>query len=188
MSFPRAWTPLDVFLRGTRTYMDIHTHSQCRHSHSPALCCTGQSLLRTEYANKLSRHLPYLSLFRALKTQADNFAHLCVLQMQLSTAAEAVQGSEEGSCMHCPYISSSAVPREGQGRAWPCPSCWDTPGGAGFWEAQGFERHRLGSSHSAGSSRDWEGEWVISGDKTRISPTGSEQDFRGSRKWHKAEV
>lgn len=116
--------------------MDIHTHSQCRHSHSPALCHTGQSLLKTDYTNKLSRHPPYLSLFRALKIQADNFANLCVLQTQLSAAAKAVQGSEEGSCMHCPYISSSAVPWECQGRAWPCPSCWDTPGGAGFWEAQ----------------------------------------------------
>lgn len=49
---------------------------------------------------------------------------------------------------------------------------------------QGFGRHRLSSSHPAGSSRDWEGEWLSSGDKTKSFVTKkawSEQDFRGTR-------
>lgn len=114
--------------------------------------------------------MPYLSLFRALKTQADNFAHLCVLQ--LSAAAEAVQGSEEG-VTHMPIhqLLSSPV-REEHGLA--------QSADAHLME-QGFGRHRLGSSLSVGSNRFWEGEWLISGDKTKNIPKWSEQDFRGMR-------
>lgn len=84
----------------------------------------------------------------------------------------AVQGGEERPCTHCPSISCSAV-LPGKGMALPkllMPLM-----------EQGFGRRRLGSSRSAGSSRDWEGEWLSSGDKTKSIPTWSGQDFRGTR-------
>lgn len=89
-----------------RTYSQGYSHTATEH-HETAMVCRKLTPRKKEYTNRLNRFIPYLSLFRGLKTQLDCFVSLAVLQIRLPSTAEAVHKSEKGSHTRCTYTSAT---------------------------------------------------------------------------------